>query len=281
MPPRETYGFGLARALDFHTRVTCFTELCALLSTATGQVFYPHHALSYAELVAGMERGDLALAGAPPMPAIELQDRGQATALVAPVRKGSTLYHSALIVRPGGPKTLAELKGKRVVWVDRDSAAGYVVPRLHLAINGIEPDGYFAHELFLGSHIAVIEAVLGGRVDVGATFAKVESHTGRIIQAAWTSVEGKSRSPVEVLATIGPIPSDMILASNRLPADVRSRIFRWFLDPTPPRAQQLLHEMVRADSCRSPTPAHYEPLRKMIAEARRLRAGRSIRPPAR
>src|SRR5438128_390142 len=102
--PRETYGFGLARSLDFHTSVTCFTELCELLSEATGQVFYPHHALSYGELSAGLGRGDLGLAWAPPIPAIDLLERTQATLLVTPVRKGSTLYHSALVVRRGGPK---------------------------------------------------------------------------------------------------------------------------------------------------------------------------------
>jgi len=281
MPARETFGFGLARSLDFHTSVTCFTELCELLSRATGQVFYPHHALSYGELSAGLARGDLGIAWAPPVPAIDLIDRAQASLLVTPVRKGSTLYHSALVVRPGGPKTLEELRGKRAGWVDRDSAAGYVVPRLHLATKGFDPDGFFAQDIFLGSHVAVIEAVLSGRVDVGATFAKIEPHSGRILHAAWTTPEGKPRSPVEVMATLGPIPSDVIVASNRLPTELRTRIFRWFIDPESPRASQLLHELVRADSCRAPTPSHYEPLRRMILTAgmRGDSWRKSVRPP--
>lgn len=281
MPARETFGFGLARSLDFHTSVTCFTELCELLSQATGQVFYPHHALSYGELAAGLERGDLGMAWAPPITAIDLLERAQATLLVTPVRKGSTLYHSALVVRPGGPKSLEELRGKRAGWVDRDSAAGYIVPRLHLASKGLDPDGFFAQDLFLGSHVAVIEAVLSGRIDVGATFAKIEPGTGRILHAAWTTPDGKARSPVEVLMTIGPIPSDVIVASNRLPQDVRQRIFRWFIEPGSARASHLLQELIRADSCRAPTPSHYEPLRRMIssAGARGDSWRKSVRPP--
>jgi phosphonate transport system substrate-binding protein len=281
MPARGTFGFGLARSLDFHTSVTCFTELCELLSKATGQVVFPHHALSYGELSAGLARGDLGIAWAPPIPAIDLLERAQASLLVTPVRKGSTLYHSALVVRRGGPRSIEELRGKRAGWVDRDSAAGYIVPRLHLGEKGIDPDGFFAQDLFLGSHVAVIEAVLSGRVDVGATFAKVESHSGRILHAAWTTPEGRSRSPVEVLATIGPIPSDVIVVSNRLPNDLRARIFRWFIDPESPRATRLLHELVRADSCRAPTPSHYEPLRRMILAAgvRGDSWRKSVRPP--
>jgi phosphonate transport system substrate-binding protein len=266
MRPRGSFGFGLARSLDFHTSLASFTELCELLSESVGHVFYPHHALSYAELSVGLERGELGLAWTPPIPAIDLQDRNAASLLVAPVRKGSTLYHAAMIVRPGSVKTLADLKGKRAGWVDRDSAAGYIVPRLHLAANGFDPAGFFGQELFLGSHIAVIDAVVSGRVDVGGTFCKVESHTGRVANGAWTTPDGKNPKPVEALATIGPIPNDMIVASNKLSPEMRARLFRWFLDPQP-RVLEILGELVRADSCRAPTPSHYEPLRKMIAAA--------------
>jgi phosphonate transport system substrate-binding protein len=268
MRPRGSFGFGLARSLDFHTSLASFTELCELLSASVEHVFYPHHALSYAELSVGLERGELGLGWTPPIPAIDLQDRNAASLLVAPVRKGSTLYHAAMIVRPGSFKTLGELKGKRAGWVDRDSAAGYVVPRLHLAANGFDPAGFFAQEIFLGSHIAVVEAVVSGRVDVGGTFCKVESHTGRVSSGAWTTPDGKNPKRVEALATIGPIPNDVIVASNKLAPELRARIFRWFLDPEP-RALEILAELVRADSCRAPTPSHYEPLRKMIAAGRR------------
>ena len=266
MRSRGSFGFGLARSLDFHTSLAAFTELCELLSASVEHVFYPHHALSYAELSMGLERGELGLAWMPPIPAIDLEDRNAASLLVAPVRRGSTLYHAAMIVRPGTVKTLADLKGKRAGWVDKDSAAGYLVPRLHLLANGFDPAGFFGHEIFLGSHIAVVDAVASGRVDVGGTFCKIESHTGRVANGAWTTPDGKHAKSVEALVTIGPIPNDMIVASNKLSPELRARIFRWFLDP-PQRLVEILGELVRADSCRAPTPSHYEPLRKMVAIA--------------
>src|SRR5258708_4595994 len=146
MGPRGTFGFGLARSLDFHTSLSIFTELCELLSDAVGTVFYPHHALSYAELSAGLEKGELGLAWTPPIPAIELQDRGAVALLVAPVRRGSTLYHAALIARPGGPASVDELRGRRAGWVDRESAAGHLVPKMYLAAPGLPVSAMFTQE---------------------------------------------------------------------------------------------------------------------------------------
>lgn len=283
MRPRGTIGFGLARALDFHASLGQMAELCDLLSRAVGAVFYPHHALSYRELASGLERGELGLAWTPPVTAIEILDLKLATLLVTPVRRGSTLYHSAMLVRPGGPATVAELKGKRVAWVDRESAAGHLVPKMHLATLGCDPGSFFAQEIFAGSHIGVVEALVSGRVDGCATFCKLDGG-GRPVQGGWTGSDGKAIRPVEVLVTIGPVPNDAIMASSTLDAELRSRILRWFLDPPAPRAKQLLADLVRAESCLAVGPAHYEPLRRLMQQsaARGItpwRRGSSLLPP--
>ncbi len=266
MRPRGSFGFGLARSLDFHTSLSRFTEFCELLSASVGHLFYPHHALSYAELRNGLSHGELGLAWTPPIPAIDLVDRNMATLLVAPIRRGSTLYHAAIITRENGPQSLADLRGGRAGWVDRDSSAGYLAPRLYFAENGLDPRKIFSNEVFLGSHIAVVDAIAAGRIDVGGCFCKIEPHTGRVLQGAWTDGDGKPRQPIHVLATIGPIPNDTIVAATRLSAELQTKVFRWFLDPGP-RAHDILTELFRADACRAPTPSHYEPLRKMISTA--------------
>jgi phosphonate transport system substrate-binding protein len=261
---RASFGFGLARSLDFHASLAIFSELCEVLGGDIGTVFYPHHALSYEALGAGLERGELGLAWMPPIMAIDVLDRAAAELLVAPVRRGSTLFHSALIVRPGGPTSLAELRGLRVGWVDRQSAAGHLVPKMHLVGAGYATRGFFAQETFLGSHVAVVDALLSGRIDVGATFCKVQPDTGRILHAAWTSPDGKTARPVQVLTTIGPIPNDVIVASLRLPQETRQRVLRWFLDPPSDRVRHMLSELVRADAYRSVVPSHFDPLRRMM-----------------
>jgi ABC-type phosphate/phosphonate transport system substrate-binding protein len=273
MRPRGTIGFGLARALDFHASLGQMAELCELLSKEVGAVFYPHHALSYRELAAGLERSELGLAWTPPITAIEILDAKLATLLVTPVRRGSTLYHSALLVRPGGASTILDVKGKRVAWVDRESATGHLVPKMHLATLGFDPQTFFAQEIYAGSHIGVIEALFTGRVDVCATFCKLDGG-GRPISGGWTGGDGKAVHPVEVLATIGPVPNDAIMAASSLDSVLRARILRWFLDPPVARAKQLLADLVRAESCLAVTPSHYEPLRRLMQQS----AARGVTP---
>lgn len=261
---RASFGFGLARSLDFHASLSTFTELCELLGREVGAVFYPHHALSYDALGTGLGRGELGLAWMPPIAAIEALDRAAVVLLVAPVRRGSTMFHSALVVRPNGPTTIEGLRGLRVGWVDPASAGGHLVPKMFLAASGHPLRGFFAQETFLGSHIAVIDALLSERIDVGATFCKVQPETGRIVHAAWTSPDGKVARPVRALTTIGPIPNDVIVASSKLPNEIQHRVLRWFLDPPTARAKELLAEVVRADLSRSVAASHFEPLRRMM-----------------
>jgi phosphate/phosphite/phosphonate ABC transporter binding protein len=272
-----TWGFGLARSHEVSSLQSLFAELCELISKATGTTFTPNHALTYRELADALRRGEVGIAWMPPIPAIELQDQGACTALVLPSRGGQTSYHAAIIVRRGGPKTLAELKGRRIAWVHRDSASGYLVPRLHLSSLGYEVLHFFSREIFVGSHIAAIDALVGGQVDATVTFCSLDG-AGRVVTAGWTAADGSNVRPVEVIATIGPIPNDAVVASTLLPASVRSAVTRWLL-ALEERPRQILAELLHAGDFRVASPTHYESLRHTVRAARAR--GVDSLPPAR
>src|SRR5262249_14070284 len=119
------WGFGIIEAQEVERAGRgLFHELCEVLSEVTGISFRPVITTGYRELAGSLERGDVGLAWLPPIPTTDLQSRGLTTVLAIPSRHGTTSYHSALIVRRGGPRTVADLKGRRAVWVQRDSAAG-------------------------------------------------------------------------------------------------------------------------------------------------------------
>jgi ABC-type phosphate/phosphonate transport system substrate-binding protein len=98
-------------------------ELCAIASEAAGVTLVPRRATSYGQLARGMRAGDVGIAWMPPIPAVELEDDGAATPLALPWRQEGTSYYAALVTREGGGKALADLQGRRVAWVDRESAA--------------------------------------------------------------------------------------------------------------------------------------------------------------
>jgi phosphonate transport system substrate-binding protein len=264
---RAVFGFGVARSIEAASARPRLEELCDLASRALGVHLYPHVALQYRDLSDGLHRGELGLAWMPPIPAIELEDRGSARALALPLRNGSATYHAALVVHESGPHSLAALKGTRAAWVDRDSAAGYVVARLHLVASGLDMSGFFSKETFLHSHGAVIDAVAEKRADVGATFCQLDARTRKCVHGAWTTADGRPVKPVRVLATAGPIPNDAMLASSALDDEMRKRVLAWLRAPGE-RAKQLFFELLRAEGFRPAQPSHYEPLRKLLEEAR-------------
>ncbi len=270
------FGFGIVQANDWQAQRSAASgkssapspldELCALASEASGIVFEPFVASSYAELMASIDDGAVGLAWLPPVPTIELENRRAASVLAIPARNGQTLYHAAFIVRRGGPKTLAELRTRRAAWVERDSAAGYLVPRMHLAAQGFDVLRFFARELFVHSHAAVIDAVVAGEADVGATFCNCDPTTGKVLRSAWQDEAGQSIRPIEPLVTMGPIPNDALVASSNLPAHARSALTRWLL-ALDDRSRAIFEGMLGSGDFRVPAQNHYEMLRHALRAA--------------
>jgi phosphonate transport system substrate-binding protein len=262
----EVWGFGIVRSNDWGQGQSPFEELCALASAAAGLRFEPVIAASYAELTAAILDGEVGLAWLPPVPTIELETRAAASVLAIPARRGATTYHAAFIVRRGGPKTLAELRGRRAAWVQRDSAAGYLVPRMHLAAQGFDVLRFFARELFVHSHTGVIDAVVSGEADVGATFCTVDASSGLVVRSAWQDEEGQSIRAVEALTTMGPIPNDALVAAAELPAASRAALTRWLLT-LDGRAKEIFEGMLGSGDFRVPADNHYEILRHALRAA--------------
>jgi phosphonate transport system substrate-binding protein len=262
----EVWGFGIVRSNDWSDGKTPFAELCALASEAAGVRFEPVMTSSYDELAVAIREGEVGLAWLPPVPTIELEARGAASVLAIPARRGATTYHAAFIVRRGGPKTLAELRGRRAAWVQRDSAAGYLVPRMHLAAQGFDVLRFFSRELFVHSHNGVVDAVVSGDADVGATFCSVDVPTGKVLRSSWQDEHGVSIRPIEAIATMGPIPNDALVAASEVPAGARSSLTRWLLT-LDGRAKEIFERLLGSGDFRVPAPNHYEMLRHALRAA--------------
>jgi len=261
----DRWGFGIVRSIDWSDGKASFEELCELASAAAGIHLDPVMASSYDELSAAIRDREVGLAWLPPVPTIDLQARGVASVLAIPARQGKTSYHAAFIVRRGGPKTLAELRGRRAAWVQRDSSSGYLIPRMHLAAQGFDVLRFFSRELFVHSHGGVIDAVLAGEADVGASFCTLDA-TGKVVRSAWQDDNGTSIRPIEVLATMGPIPNDALVASSEVPAAARSALTRWLLT-LDGRAKEIFAGLLGSGDFRVPATDHYEVLRHALRAA--------------
>ncbi len=132
-------------------------------------------------------------------------------------RFGSSTYRGQIIVRAdSGIETLDDLKGKVMCWVDPNSTSGYIIPRIMLAANGIDPDTDFVQTVEAGSHNNVVVQVYNGDCDAGATYDDARSS----IQEDFPDVEEQ----VMILDYTSDIPNDTVSFSEGIPDEIRDQI---------------------------------------------------------
>jgi ABC-type phosphate/phosphonate transport system substrate-binding protein len=157
-----------------------------------------------------------AVAWAPSLVARDLLRLGLATPLA--VADASDDYAAALVGR-ADIESLVDIAHRRVGWVSRLSTTGYRIPRLYLESFGLDLSTFFASERFYGSHRALAPALASGEIDVAAT------HSGRLPELL-----GASRG--RILASIGPVPHDMLVARAGMPAALQETLRAAVLDST-------------------------------------------------
>src|SRR6202142_1741003 len=103
-----------------------------------------------------------------------------------------------------GIKSFADLKGKTFCFVDPLSTSGYIVPRIVLAANGINPDTDFKATQNAGSHPNVAIAVYKGDCDAGVTYINVLTDQATNLAGTYPDITQK----VAVFADTDRIPND-------------------------------------------------------------------------
>lgn len=165
----------------------------------------------------------------------EALERGvQVKPLVAPIDQYTARpwYRSCIIVAADSPiKTLADLKGKRVAFVNRSSTSGYLMPLAALKQLGIDPDRDFAQVLFGGTHEQT-EALLG-KNGVNAIATNLAFYNKWKQQGKLTSQDSR------LLWESTPVPHASVLVSQNLPLSLIEKLKEAFLT-TPTGIQDLM-----------------------------------------
>lgn len=138
-------------------------------------------------------------------------------------RRGLATYKGQINVNAdAGINAVADLKGKTFCWVDPNSTSGYIIPRIWLKANGVDPDVDFAETIDAGSHNNVITQVYNGDCDAGASFADARSGVATDLP----DVNDK----VLVLAETSDIPNDGVDFSKDMPTEMRDKIVQALLE---------------------------------------------------
>jgi len=262
-PSAEIEGtavFGLGPAGMGPARKAARSAFGWVLAGATGRPSRLEVYDSYTALLSDLET--LAFAWLPPATFVRAQTQMPLT-IVRGVRRASQAHYRGMLFTrdPEGVPDLAGLKDARVAWVDRDSSAGHLFPRLALRSTGLKPHDVFAEELFLGSHSSVTHAVGRGFADVGASYLRVDEGGEPLTEAF---VEEGQR--YRVLLISEPIPADVIVAGSMATAREVVAIRRALrgLNRTE-EGRQVVRGIFDADDFVETTPSDYRVVRDAIA----------------
>jgi len=197
--------------------------LAKLLSEKTGLTVESNVATSYTAVVEAMGTGKAHIGWLPPFGYVQAHEKYGADIGLITIRFGNFFYKGQIIVgADSGIKTLDDLKGKTMCWVDVASPAGYIFPKAMLISKGYDVENMFTHSTEAGSNNNVVLAVYNGDCDAGATYVDARG----AVEKDYPDVRDK----VKVIAETDKIPNDTVTFAKDLPAEMQDQIRKALLD---------------------------------------------------
>ncbi len=167
---------------------------------------------NYDALSEGVGEGAIDVGWFSPFAYVNAKNRFNVVPVVTPKVSGKASYNGYIIARKGsGIKTVKDLKGKSFGYVDENSASGYLYARDSIKQQHMDPDKIFSSVSFLGNHDNVIEAILAGEVDAGATYNEALDSAKR---------KGLDISQIEIISKTEDIPKDVLAAKKELDVEI-------------------------------------------------------------
>lgn len=191
-------------------------------------------------------------------------EKYQARVRLTGITYGRSYYHGQIIAHVDGPKSIEELNGKKIAFVDPASTSGHILALKLFKEKKIKPK----EVIFAGRHDSVALMVYQKRVDAGATYNVGEDHgipqdARKLLLTQYPDVFEK----VKILALTGPVPNDPVVFRKDFPIDTQEKfvasVKRFFKDPEGLKVMDQLYHMT---DVKDATDADYVPVRKMLLD---------------
>jgi phosphonate transport system substrate-binding protein len=217
----------------------------------------------YDDLVQRFKDGSIDFAFFSPLNFLAAERSSDAKVLLKKVYGNSEFYHSAIIVRDDSPiKTLADLQGKKLAFVDLKSTSGYLYPKVLLRKAGVDLAKVEAE--FLGTHDAAVQALLNNSVVAAGIWADTpEKKSG-----AWTTLAEQKKVKVRVLQYSDPIPNDAFVVRNAFFVKRQEDVFKIMnaLIDMSEKGVNTLKKAFDTDKMSTATSRHYDSVREVEKE---------------
>ena len=194
-------------------------------------------ASNYIGVVEGLGSGSVDFGIIPPFSSLLAQKQSNAKPILTSKGKtGKPGYTAELYVRKdSGIKSLQDVKGKKVAFVDPSSSSGYIYPGAMLVEAGLNLDKDISYQ-FSGGHDKSLQLLLNKDVDVIATFDGVEDRYAKDFPQA--------KNEIQKLATSEMIPGVMVTVSSKMDKELQEKLEKALRDiEKDPKMKELFTKM--------------------------------------
>ncbi|MHB9102908.1 MAG: phosphonate ABC transporter substrate-binding protein [Sulfuricella sp.] len=249
---------GLIPAENNEEMVAKFEPMRAYLEKKLGQKVKVFTATDYTGVIEGMKKKRVDIAWFGPLSYYLAEQEAGAEAFAVGVNEsGKSTYRSIFVVPGDSPaKSLKDLKGKSVAFVDPASTSGGLMPTYMVKKEtGMMPEQFFGKFTYAGSHDAAELAVKNKTVDAAAdndiTYPKMLAK-GLI-----------TKESNRVLLESPDLPGSPLVYRGDLPADLKKKIQDAIVNAHKDITVSGYGNIVRYDAVK---PADYQMIRNMVKE---------------
>jgi phosphate/phosphite/phosphonate ABC transporter binding protein len=258
--------FGLLPVFAPDQMVRQFSPLASYLGHHLDTTMELRLTETYDEMLVLIEKGEIDLAQLSPFMYVTAKQKVPQIELIATnIAEGSSTYSGYIVARTDlGVSSIEDLKGLRFGFVDEHSASGFLYPSAFLISGGLNPERDFREIVFAGRHDSLMNHLIAGRIDAGATFS------GALLNA---EDHGLDVEQVQIVAKTGRIPYDAWVTRGDLHPSVVAKLqSRLLALSTRDRQGRRILRPLRSINAFAPiTDAHYDQVRAVKTALERAR----------
>jgi len=217
-------------------------------------------ASDYAAVIEALRNQTADLAFVHPAGYVLANREAKAKIVVQNLWHGKRTFTSRIFVKKdSGIKTLEDLRGKTIAFVDPASSSGYIYPMVMLIQRGLvknrDPKTFFREVVFSGAHDASMRSLLNGHVDAIAAFDMAREEYLK---------DPAERERITFVAETPPIPEAGIAARSGLDPAMFTRVRDALIRIRAPEHGDLLRRLYNIDGFGPADDREYEPVRAAI-----------------
>jgi phosphonate transport system substrate-binding protein len=191
-------------------------------------------------------------------------DKYGATARLMGENLGRSEYWGQIVTSNPKIKTLQDLNGKKIAFVDPASTSGYLLAAKLFQDEKIKP----GEVVFAGKHDSVVTMVYQGSVDAGVTYHTPDEDgkpqdARRLVLTQFPDVFEK----VRILKMTGPIPSEPVVFRKDLPPEIQAKLITALKSfSSTPEGTATLKKLYHLTNFKDCTDKDYDSVRKLLLD---------------